>query len=65
MEQAQGVIYKPHQFAKMVGCSVGTLQRWDRQGVLTANRTLTNRRYYTYHQYLEIVKAKHKKQSVN
>ena len=33
--------------AVIVGRSVKTLQRWDRQGVLRAQRTKTDRRYYT------------------
>lgn len=33
--------------------SVKTLQRWDRDGILKANRTPTDRRYYTYDQYLQ------------
>ncbi len=33
--------------------SVKTLQRWDREGILKANRTPTDRRYYTYAQYLQ------------
>lgn len=37
----------------MLGVSVETLQRWDREGVLKANRTPTDRRYYTYDQYLQ------------
>lgn len=45
--------YKPKEFAELLGVSVKTLQRWDREGTLTANRTPTNRRYYTYKQYLE------------
>ena len=36
-----------------MGVSVKTLQRWDREGILKANRTPTNRRYYTYDQYLQ------------
>ncbi len=32
--------------------SVKTLQRWDREGILKANRIPTDRRYYTYDQYL-------------
>ena len=40
--------YKPKDFAELLGVSVKTLQRWDREGTLKANRTLTNRRYYTY-----------------
>ena len=38
--------YKPKEFAELLGVSVKTLQRWDREGTLTANRTPTNRRYY-------------------
>ena len=30
-----------------------TLQRWDREGILEANRTPTDRRYYIYDQYLQ------------
>ena len=30
-----------------------TLQRWDREGILEANRTPTDRRYYTYDQYFQ------------
>ncbi|MDJ0618890.1 MAG: IS607 family transposase [Calothrix sp. MO_192.B10] len=39
--------YKPHEFAKIVGVSVKTLQRWDIQGKLPAKRTPSNYRYYT------------------
>ena len=42
--------YKPKDFAKLLGISVKTLQRWDREGTLKANRTPTDRRYYTYDQ---------------
>lgn len=45
--------YKPKDFAELLGVSVKTLQRWDREGILKSNRTPTNRRYYTYDQYLE------------
>ena len=45
--------YKPKEFAELLGVSVKTLQRWDREGILKSNRTPTNRRYYTYDQYLE------------
>ena len=45
--------YKPKDFAELLGVSVKTLQRWNREGTLKANRTLTNRRYYTYDQYLQ------------
>jgi putative resolvase len=42
-----GSMYKPSVFAKRVGVSVKTLQKWDRMGVLPAKRTITNQRYYT------------------
>jgi predicted site-specific integrase-resolvase len=45
--------YKPKDFAEFINVSVKTLQRWDRDGILIANRTPTNRRYYTYDQYLQ------------
>ena len=40
-------MYTPAQFAKRVGVSVKTLQKWDRINVLPTKRTITNRRYYT------------------
>lgn len=45
--------YKPKDFAELLGVSVKTLQRWDREEILKAKRTPTDRRYYTYDQYLE------------
>lgn len=45
--------YKIQDFASLIGVSVKTLQRWDRDGILKANRTPTDRRYYTYNQYLQ------------
>jgi DNA-binding transcriptional regulator YiaG len=45
--------YKPKEFAELLDISVKTLQRWDRKGFLTAKRTATNRRYYTYDQFVE------------
>lgn len=45
--------YKPKDFAELLGGSVKTLQRWDREGILKANRTPTDRRHYTYDQYLQ------------
>lgn len=45
--------YKPKDFAELLNVSVKTLQRWDKSKVLQAKRTLTDRRYYTYDQYLE------------
>ena len=37
--------YKPKEFAELLHVSVKTLQRWDREKILVANRTPTNRRY--------------------
>jgi predicted site-specific integrase-resolvase len=39
-------MYSAAQFAKQVGVSVKTLQRWDREGRLKAKRTVSGRRYY-------------------
>ena len=39
--------YKVGEFAKKIGVSVSTLQRWDRTNVLKSRRTPTNQRYYT------------------
>ena len=44
----------------MIGRSVSTLQRWDREGVLEAHRSPTNRRYYTHDDYLAIIGQKPK-----
>lgn len=45
--------YKPKEFAELLNVSVKTLQRWDREGILKAYRTPTNRRYYTQEHYLK------------
>lgn len=41
---------KPSEVAEQLNVSVNTLQRWDRDGILSAYRTPTNRRYYTQEQ---------------
>ena len=51
----EGKIYKPKEFAELLGVSVRTLQRWDKKGLLIAYRTPTDRRYYTHEQYLEYI----------
>ncbi len=53
MNTSNIINYKPKDFAELLGVSVKTLQRWDREGTLKANRTPTDRRYYTYDQYLQ------------
>jgi len=50
--------YKPGEFAEMVGVTVKTLQRWDREGILVAGRTPTDRRFYTYYQYLQVMQGR-------
>ena len=37
---------------------IEALQKWDRDGILMAYRTPTNRRYYTHSQYLEFTGKK-------
>ena len=44
-------VYKPQEFSKMLGVSISTLQRWDRDGVFVAHRTPTGRRFYTQEDY--------------
>lgn len=39
--------YSTGEFAAVIGKSIPTVQRWDREGILKAHRTATNRRYYT------------------
>lgn len=46
---------KPKDFAEKIGVTVKTLQNWDNEGTLKAQRTPTNRRYYTEKQYLEYI----------
>ncbi len=41
------MIYSISEFAELAGVSVKTLQRWDRDGILKADRSVTNRRQYT------------------
>ena len=48
-------MYSVGEFAKKVGKSVKTLQKWDRDGKLVALRTPTNRRYYSHQQFLEYI----------
>ena len=45
--------YEPKDFAELLGVSVKTLQRWDRDNILKAKRIPTDRRHYTCEQYLE------------
>lgn len=55
------ITYSISDAAKMIGVSVKTLQRWDRDGKLVANRTPSNRRYYTEKQLGEILNVEENK----
>ena len=46
-------IYKPKEFAAMLGVSVITIQRWDNEGKLISYRNPKGRRYDTATQYRE------------
>jgi putative resolvase len=50
--------YAPREFGRLIGRTTNTLQRWDRQGILKAHRTITGRRYYTHDQYLNVIGQK-------
>jgi putative resolvase len=50
--------YSPREFGLLVGKTTKTLQRWDRQGVLKAHRSITHRRYYTHDQYVLVTGQK-------
>ncbi len=56
--------YPPREFGKLIGRTTQTLQRWDRQGILKAHRTPTNRRYYTHDQYLQVIGQKATEQKI-
>ena len=50
--------YRPNEFARLIAKTTKTLQRWDREGILKAHRTPTNRRFYTHDQLSEILGVK-------
>ena len=52
--------YKPKDFAELLNVSVKTLQRWDREGILIAKRTHTDRRFYIEEQLQEYLKKSDK-----
>jgi putative resolvase len=56
--------YSPKEFGSLIGRTTHTLQRWDRDGILKAHRTLTDRRYYTHDQYHQVVGQKAKTRSL-
>jgi putative resolvase len=44
--------YAPREFGKLIDRTTNTLRKWDRKGILRAQRSSTNRRYYTHDQYI-------------
>lgn len=52
--EGKKIFYKPGEFAKAVGVSVKTLQRWDNEGILKADRTPGGRRQYTAWHIIEL-----------
>ena len=50
--------YNVSEAASVIGVSVKTLQRWDREGKLVADRTPSNRRFYTEKQIHDIYNDK-------
>src|ERR1700690_1711310 len=56
--------YSPAKFGLLVGKTTKTLQRWDRKGILKAHRSITQRRYYTHDQYLQVTGQKTKKRQL-
>jgi predicted site-specific integrase-resolvase len=40
-------VYRPHEFAKLIGKSTSTLRRWDTDKILVASRGAGGQRYYT------------------
>jgi predicted site-specific integrase-resolvase len=56
--------YSPKEFGLLVGKTTKTLQRWDREGILKAHRSITHRRYYTHDQYLSVTGQKVKKRKL-
>jgi len=53
--------YRPNEFARLIAKTTSTLQRWDREGILKAHRTPTNRRFYTHDQLSQILGVKESK----
>ncbi|MBQ2886491.1 MAG: helix-turn-helix domain-containing protein [Alphaproteobacteria bacterium] len=49
--------YNISEAAELIGVSVKTLQRWDRDRKLVASRTPSNRRYYTKNQLKEYMEV--------
>lgn len=48
--------YSTKEFAEMIGVSSRTLRRWDKNGLLKAKRTPTNRLVYSQNDYENYIK---------
>lgn len=57
-------IYKPKDVSQILGVTVNTLQRWDREGKFKAQRNAANRRYYTQEQLNRFLGQKNKRDIV-
>lgn len=57
-------IYKPKDVANLLGVTVNTLQRWDREGKFKAYRNAANRRYYTQEQLNKFLGMKNTRENV-
>ena len=44
-------LYNISEFSQLIHVSMNTLRRWDKEKILVAGRTATNRRFYTQEQY--------------
>ena len=55
LKQSKQIIYKPKFVSQLFGLSKKTLDRYDKNGILIASRTDTDRRYYTLYQILEFL----------
>ena len=55
------VMYSIGEFSRLIGVSTRTLERWDKQSQLIANRTLGRKRYYTEEQLLHYKKIQKEK----
>jgi len=50
-------IYKVKEFAKLIGKSVNTLDRWDKSGKFKAKRLPSGRKFYTEEDYQNILQG--------
>lgn len=54
------VVYRPQEFAQMIGKSVSTLRRWDKEEKLIAKRSIGGQRYYDDADYKKALKVENK-----